>query len=421
MTAPGPRRASIGPASAPSHTLATATSVLTALGWVLLSLLSLAVGLVALLASFSLAHAANEGARLVWLWLLALGLTFGLPFVIAVWHHGPYGPEGRHHDAPRRIRATMAWLPSVWNTFGLAIATLLVPDLLGTALRNCEWMVQGRFGDAHSATRAMSALGHEAADTIDPSGGRFPQPLEDTTEISLDGAITVPFSGKGAAIFLDVALEGPDGEVESTHYLFDTGASYTTITSAMARELGIEVPDDAPTLEFNTASGLRKSRMVHLPALRLGDVRIAGLLVSVCDSCATERTGGLLGLNVMREFFVQMDYQGNQMQLVPRIHERRPNRSYDIEPVIDMQIEGRPEIWLGRIRWVVTLENQGTVPLLDVMPRVDFKDGPTLYGESVARIEPGETGRSLLVGEVTEDSEDAASVEFTLTLAEAFW
>ena len=161
--------------------------------------------------------------------------------------------------------------------------------------------------------------------------------------------------------------------------------------------------------------------MVHLPAPRLGEVRISGLLVSVCDSCATERTGGLLGLNVMREFFVQMDYQGNQMQLVPRIHERRANRAYDIEPVLDMQIEGQPEIWLGRIRWVVTLYNEGTVPLYEVMPRVDFKDGPTLYGEAVATIEPGETGRSLLVGEVTEDSEDASSVEFTLSLAEAFW
>ncbi|MFV8751947.1 retropepsin-like aspartic protease family protein [Nannocystaceae bacterium ST9] len=433
MTASGPRQAPLGTASEPRsseprssrldparplrsdpapHALATATSVLTALGWVLLSLLSLTVGLIALLTSFSLARAANEDAHLAWMWLLALGLTFGLPFVIAAW---------RHHDEPRKIRATMAWLPSVWNALGLAVATLLVPDLLGTALRSCEWVVQGQFGDAHSATRALSALGHEAADTIDPHGGQFPVPVVESTEVSLDGAIKVPFSDKGAAIFLDVVLEGPEGEVERTNYLFDTGASYTTITSAMARELGIEVPDDAPTLEFNTASGLRKSRMVHLPALRLGDVRIAGLLVSVCDSCATERTGGLLGLNVMREFFVQMDYQGSQMQLVPRIHEHRPNRAYDIEPVIDMQIEGRPEIWLGRIRWVVTLANEGTVPLYDVMPRVDFKDGPTLYGEPVVEIAPGETGRSLLVGEVTEDSEDASSVEFTLTLAEAYW
>jgi hypothetical protein len=161
--------------------------------------------------------------------------------------------------------------------------------------------------------------------------------------------------------------------------------------------------------------------MVHLPALTLGDVRIPGLLVSVCDSCATERTGGLLGLNVMREFLVQMDYQGNRMRLLPRIHEARPNRAYDIGPVLTMQVEGRPEIWLGRIRWVVTMTNNGTVPIENAMPRVDFKDGPRLYGEPVPRIEPGETGRSLLVGKVVEDGEDTGSVEFTLMLVEAYW
>lgn len=387
-------------------------SVLAALGWVMLSLLSLVVGCAALLTAFGLARAGNDGAHAAWHWLLAIALTFGLPFVIAAW---------KHVEQPKKIRSTMAWLPSVWNAGGLLIAILLVPDLVGTALRSAEWVVQGRFGDAHPATRALSALGHEAADTIDPGGGEFPAPVVEHTRVALDGDIIVPFTEEGAAIFLSIELEGYDGRSKPVDYLFDTGASYTTITSDTARELGIEVPDDAPTLEFNTASGLRKSRMVHLPALRLGDVRIPGLLVSVCDSCATERTGGLLGLNVMREFLVQMDYQGNRMRLIPRIHEGQPNRAYDIEPVLDIAVEGRPEIWLGRIRWVVTLTNNGTVPLHDVMPRVDFKQGPRLYGEPVERIDPGETGRSLLVGQVTEDGEDSGSVEFTLMLAEAYW
>lgn len=398
--------------AAPPGVRATVSSVFVALGWVMLGLLSLAVGAVALLTCVSLARSANDGLGRSWMWILGLALTFGLPFVIAAW---------KFHDEPKRVRAAMAWLPGVWNAGGLLVAILLIPDLLGTALRSCEWVVQGRFGDAHPATRALSALGHEAADRIDPTGGEFPTPRIEDTRIALGGDILVPFTEEGAAIFLTVELEGEDGRSKAVNYLFDTGASYTTITSDTARELGIEIPDDAPTLEFNTASGLRKSRMVHLPALHLGDVRVPGLLVSVCDSCATERTAGLLGLNVMREFLVQMDYQGNRMRLIPRIHEGRPNRSYDIEPVISMRVEGRPEIWLGRIRWVVTLTNNGTVPVDDVMPRVDFRDGPRLYGERVPRIEPGQTGRSLLVGQVSEDGDDDSSVEFTLMLAEAYW
>ncbi|PRQ04079.1 hypothetical protein ENSA5_11270 [Enhygromyxa salina] len=383
-----------------------------ALGWVVLSLLSVAVTVVALVTAFSLAHSANEGTHPAWLWLLAIALTFGLPFVIAAW---------KHHDRPKRIKAVMAWLPGVWNASAMMIAVLLVPDLVGTALRSCEWVVQGRLGDTHPATRALSAFGHEAADTIDPGGGEFPVPEIENTRVALDGDIVVPFTEQGAAIFLSVELEGADGQTKQLDYLFDTGASYTTITSATARELGIEVPDDAPSLEFNTASGLRESRMVHLPALSLGGTRVPGLLVSVCDSCATDRTGGLLGLNVMREFLVQMDYQGNRMRLLPRIHEGRPNRAYDIGPMLSMQVEGRPEIWLGRIRWVVTMTNNGSVAIEDAMPRVDFKDGPRLYGERVARIEPGETGRSLLIGQVVEDGEDTGPVEFTLMLVEAHW
>jgi clan AA aspartic protease (TIGR02281 family) len=390
----------------------TLHAITVALGWVMLSLLSILVSAVALVTVFSLAHSANEGTHPAWLWVLAIGLTFGLPFLIAAW---------KHHEEPKKIKAVMAWLPSVWNASALMVAILLVPDLVGTALRSCEWVVQGRLGDTHPATRALSAFGHEAADTIDPGGGEFPAPVIESTRVALDGDIVVPFTEQGAAIFLSVELEGYDGRTKQLDYLFDTGASYTTITSETARELGIEVPEDAPSLEFNTASGLRESRMVHLPALTLGDVRIPGLLVSVCDSCATNRTGGLLGLNVMREFLVQMDYQGNRMRLLPRIHEGRPNRAYDIAPMLSMQVEGRPEIWLGRIRWVVTMTNNGTVPIENAMPRVDFEDGPQLYGEPVPRIEPGETGRSLLVGQVVEDGEDTGSVEFTLMLVEAYW
>jgi hypothetical protein len=381
----------------------------------MLSLVSIVVTAVALITVFSLSRSANAGAHPAPLWLLAIVVTFLLPFAIAAW---------KHVDQPKRIKAAMTWLPGVWNASALLVAILLVPDLVGTALRGCEWVVQGQLGDTHTATRALSAFGHEAADQIDPGGGEFPAPVLENTRVALDGDIIVPITEQGAAIFLSLELEGPQGKTKRVDYLFDTGASYSTLTSATARELGIVIPEDAPSLEFNTASGLRESRMVHLPALILGDVRVPGLLVSVCDSCATDRTGGLLGLNVMREFLVQMDYQGNRMRLLPRVHEGRPNRAYDIAPMLDLQIEGRPEIWLGRIRWVVTMTNKSSVPIEDAMPRVDFKDGPQLFGERVARIEPGGVGRSLLVGEVVEndrDDQDTGSVEFSLMLFEAHW
>src|SRR5690606_17318675 len=100
-----------------------------------------------------------------------------------------------------------------------------------------------------------------------------------------------------------------------------------------------------------------ESQMVYLPALELGAVRIEGLLVSVCDRCVN----GLLGQNVMREFFAQIDYKNQRMVLIPRARSERPNRAYDIEPVVQLKLEGPPEVWLGRVHWVVLVENRSTV------------------------------------------------------------
>ncbi len=161
--------------------------------------------------------------------------------------------------------------------------------------------------------------------------------------------------------------------------------------------------------------------MVHLPVLQLGQVAIPGLLVSVCDACVNERTEGLLGLNVMREFFVQMDYKNQRMQLLPRVVEAAPNRAYDIEPVVELKVEGAAEVWLGRVRWMVLVRNRGTVPLRNVVPVVEFTDGPTLRGATIAEIAPGKVGRALVEGKASVDGKADTKGHYTLGLAEAYW
>lgn len=413
----------LGRARGPASTLQT---VLTALVWVLLGLGSLASLVVALWIAVSLARAAAVDrtgftASAVWIWLVALVITLGVPFAIAVW---------KHQGDARRISLTMAWLPMLWNAGGVLVAMQIMPDIVAAALRgHGAWVAEDRFGSSHSATRVMSALGHNVADFTAPgtpetaaSGERGALPLADLGEVDPTRALSVPFAEEGTAILMDVTLHGPDGHASLTlPYLFDTGASYTTISSDTAAKLGIAVPDDAPTLTFNTASGPRESRMVHLPALQLGQVRIPGLLVSVCDACVNERTEGLLGLNVMREFFVQMDYKNQRMQLLPRVSEADPNRAYDIEPVVELKVEGSAEVWLGRVRWMVLVRNRGTVPLRAVVPVVKFTDGPTLRGATIAEIAPGQVGRSLVEGKASLDGKTESKGHYTLGLVEAFW
>lgn len=400
-----------------------------ALTWVLLGLGSLASLVVALWIAVSMARAAavdRSGftSSSVWIWFVALAITLGVPFAIAVW---------KHQGDARRITLTMAWLPMLWNAGGVLVAMQMMPDIVAAALRGQgAWVAEDRFGTSHSATRVMSALGHQVADFTSPSphedgiGERGARPLVPSSwglgEVDPAKTLSVPFAEEGTAILMDVTLHGPSGEASLTlPYLFDTGASYTTISSGTAAKLGIAVPDDAPTLTFNTASGPRESRMVHLPTLQLGQVRIPGLLVSVCDACVNERTEGLLGLNVMREFFVQMDYKNQRMQLLPRLSETDPNRAYDIEPVVELKVEGAAEVWLGRVRWMVLVRNRGTVPLRAVVPVVKFTDGPTLRGAAIAEIGPGEVGRSLVEGKASVDGKADTKGHYTLGLTEAFW
>ena len=386
-----------------------AASALGSLGAFALVLASMFVVPFALWCNFSLARTAQLDAHAspVWLWLLSFTLTLGLPLGVAAWK---YGADSR------RLSAAMMWLPLVWNLGAILLYTQAIPNLMVQSLRAHGDLAAGSFGDSHKVARILSAVGHGLADRLAPPVAarviaRPAQSVRNATTAAAD-AIAVPFSAAGNAILMNVELEGPAGRLELP-YLFDTGASFTTLHTDTARRLGLHVPDDAPTLQFNTASGPRESRMVHLPALRLGGIELRGLLVSVCDGCANDR------LNVMREFLVEMDYQAERMTLLPRPHEGRANRAYDIYPAVQIEVEGSPEIWLGRIRWVLLVKNRSTVAIEGVVPEVQFSDGQRMAGAPIARIEPGESGRSLVEGKtLTEDHE---KLGFTLALAEAYW
>ena len=199
---PRPRQAQRRPSGAPASGPASALqSVLLALLWVLLGLGSLASAVVALWVVVSLARAAGVGdGSQVLPWFTAVALTVGLPCALAVWKH--------QHD-PKKISPTMAWLPMVWNTVGLLAMSQLVPDIVGAALRGQGSAVAAEtLGESHSATRVMSALGHHAADVVDPEPpstvAERAAPTLPNTDANLDmsKAISVPLEEQGTAIFV---------------------------------------------------------------------------------------------------------------------------------------------------------------------------------------------------------------------------
>jgi hypothetical protein len=89
--------------------------------------------------------------------------------------------------------------------------------------------------------------------------------------------------------------------------------------------------------------------------------------------------------------------------------------------VAALAVEGTAEVWLGRVRWIVRVENRGSVPIRDVVPVVKFADGPTLRGKPIDEIAPGAVGRSLVEGRAALDGKGDSKGHYTLGLVEAYW
>lgn len=336
----------------------------------------------------------------------ALLVVLGVPVALALW---------RHPRAPGRALAALAYLPTVWNGLLAFVVLRLFPDAAADALReHGAHLAARRYGDTAPATRVLSAMGQRlAAGATDGDGpgepdagsGRTPPP----------GALEIPFRPGGSSILVDVVLAGPGGRAEG-RYVFDTGASYTTISRAQARAIGIAVPDDAPVLEFHTAAGPVTSPVVFLPELHIDGVRLTKLAVAVCDDCVSGEADGLLGLNVVRRFLIQTDYVQDRMILLPRSDGDGEPQAYDIQAMSRLSLVGPPDVWLGTVHWVVRVQNLAPVPLEDVVPAVRFVDGPTLLGRPIERIAPGASATTLVKGQV-----GTSDASFVLELARARW
>ena len=125
-------------------------SIFASLGWVLLGVASLLTGAVAVIAVMAMAFQANPERSPALLLALALCLTFILPFALVAW---------KHWGDPPRIRTTMAWFPMAWSLGGLLIGTQLVPDLVGSALRNADKIVEGQFGQDNNVMGTHAIMG----------------------------------------------------------------------------------------------------------------------------------------------------------------------------------------------------------------------------------------------------------------------
>jgi clan AA aspartic protease (TIGR02281 family) len=98
-------------------------------------------------------------------------------------------------------------------------------------------------------------------------------------------------------------------------FLLDTGATYVTLSSAIARTLGLGL-----TAENNVAVSLANGSSVSaqpviLDSMQTGDARVTGVVAMILPQSPYEGVDGLLGMSFLREFTIQLDPSNNKLVL----------------------------------------------------------------------------------------------------------
>jgi hypothetical protein len=169
--------------------------------------------------------------------------------------------------------------------------------------------------------------------------------------------IRLAYEGDGRSLRLPVVIDGPDFSARFA-LLFDTGATFTTLSSAALEQLGVRIAPDAPRVTMRTANGEIEAPLALIDGVWLGEGAEATVVewvtVAACDSCSGPESDGLLGLNVSGQFRVALDHARHQLELRPR--SQPADRHLDVGPWLELHSDGR-RWWDGRVEVELAAHN----------------------------------------------------------------
>ncbi len=122
---------------------------------------------------------------------------------------------------------------------------------------------------------------------------------------------SIPLEKHGQVAIIQATLNNK----RSAKFVVDTGASYTLISNALARELAIDVGPNPKTLPFQTANGLIQAPVTTLESITVGGMEIRNLPAAVHDALVDPQVAGLLGLNFLSNFRMDIDTQKGMLFL----------------------------------------------------------------------------------------------------------
>jgi clan AA aspartic protease (TIGR02281 family) len=122
---------------------------------------------------------------------------------------------------------------------------------------------------------------------------------------------SVPIEKRGQVVVIEATIN----HKTAAKFVVDTGASYTMISSATARELAIDANPSRQTMPFQTANGVIQAPLTNLDSVTVGGMEIKNVTAAIHDVIPDTKVAGLLGLNFLSNFRMDIDTQKGLLHL----------------------------------------------------------------------------------------------------------
>jgi clan AA aspartic protease (TIGR02281 family) len=122
---------------------------------------------------------------------------------------------------------------------------------------------------------------------------------------------SIPFEKQGQVVVIEAMLNGKT----PAKLIVDTGATFTMISAATAKELAIEPNGNAQRLPIQTANGMIQAPLTSLESINVGGVEMKNLAAVIHDALPNSQAAGLLGLNFLSNFRMDIDTQKGLLHL----------------------------------------------------------------------------------------------------------
>lgn len=148
-----------------------------------------------------------------------------------------------------------------------------------------------------------------------PNAGRIQAPetprQADPDKKPVPRKASVPMEKHGSVALVQATLNN----LRALKFVVDTGASYTLISNAVASDLGIDLGANPRTMPFQTANGLINAPITNIESISIGGLEIRNLPIAIHDAVPDPQIAGLLGLNFLTNFKMDIDTQKGFLHL----------------------------------------------------------------------------------------------------------